>query len=72
MGLLGFSQGAKIYASLLFQQQVVTEKMGIDQAKTNYRFAILLAGRGPVVSLEPNLVMNSALIAASQIGMSVF
>jgi hypothetical protein len=69
VGLLGFSQGAKICASLLFQQQVVSEKLGLDQARTDYRFAILLAGRGPLVSLEPDLIMNPALVDASQIGL---
>lgn len=68
VGLLGFSQGAKICASLLLQQQARTEKLGMHQARTNYRFAILLAGRGPLVSMEPQLVMNEALVDASQIG----
>jgi hypothetical protein len=68
VGLLGFSQGAKICASLLFRQQVVAEKLGLYQARTNYRFAILLAGRGPLVSMEPDLIMNPALVDASQIG----
>lgn len=66
-GLLGFSQGAKICASLLLQQQVGSE-LGIDQTQTTYRFAILLAGRGPLISLDPQMVMNEALVDASEIG----
>ncbi|KAL4940243.1 serine hydrolase-domain-containing protein [Aspergillus oleicola] len=50
VGLLGFSQGAKMAASLLYQQQVNTESQlgkGLD-----YSFAVLLAGRAPIVSLS--------------------
>lgn len=52
MGLLGFSQGAKLAASLLYDQQIRAEKFGhADREKaTNYRFAVLLAGRNPLVS----------------------
>ncbi|KAA6409325.1 MAG: citrinin biosynthesis oxidoreductase [Lasallia pustulata] len=72
VGLLGFSQGAKMCASLLFRQQVRTEKLGKHRAGSNYRFAVLMAGRGPLVSLDPDLAMNPALIDASQIGLSDF
>ncbi|RHZ67842.1 hypothetical protein CDV55_101173 [Aspergillus turcosus] len=59
VSLMGFSQGAKVCASLLFRQQVL-----VDQgrqtlatpawvAKENFRFAVLLAGRGPLLWMEP-------------------
>ena len=70
VGLLGFSQGAKMCASLLFRQQKRTEKLGKHRAGSNFRFAVLMAGRGPIVSLDPDLVMNPALIDASQIGLA--
>ncbi len=70
VGLLGFSQGAKMCASLLFRQQVRVEKLGKYRAGSNYRFAVLMAGRGPLVSLDTDLVMCSALVDASQIGLS--
>lgn len=70
VGLLGFSQGAKMCASLLLRQEVRAEKLGKHFAGTNYRFAVLMAGRGPLVSLDPDLVMNPALVDASQIGLS--
>ncbi len=70
VALLGFSQGAKMCASLLFRQQVRAEKLGIHGAGTNFRFAVLLAGRGPLVSLDPELLMTPALVNASQIGLS--
>lgn len=59
-------------ASLLFRQQVRAEKLGKHRAGSNFRFALLMAGRGPLVSLDPNLVMNAALVDASQIGLSQF
>ena len=67
VAILGFSQGAKLAASLLFRQQVRAQKLGKYLAGTNFRFAVLMNGRGPLVSLEPHLLMNSALVDASQI-----
>ena len=72
VGLLGFSQGAKMCASLLFRQQVRAEKLGRHRAGSHFRFAVLMAWRGPLVSLDPDLIMNAALIDASQIGLSKF
>lgn len=52
IGLLGFSQGAKMAASLLLRQQ---NDMHMNQCKrvseADYRFAILIAGRAPLVEL---------------------
>lgn len=50
VGLLGFSQGAKLAASLLYDQQVRLEKTGT--AETEYKFAVLLAGRQPLISFS--------------------
>ena len=72
VALLGFSQGAKMCASLLLQQQLRAQKFGIQRAGTNFRFAVLLAGRGPLVSLDPQLPMTEALVDASQLGLSRF
>ncbi|KAL4734360.1 serine hydrolase-domain-containing protein [Aspergillus similis] len=65
VGVLGFSQGAKMAASLLLQQQREHEaeresrNWGRARAPTtksrrnvDYRFAVLLAGRAPMVSLS--------------------
>jgi predicted esterase len=70
VGLLGFSQGAKICASLMFRQQVRAERLGLHRAGSNWRFAVILAGRGPLVSLDHNLLMNPALVDASAISMT--
>lgn len=57
VGLLGFSQGAKVAASILYRQQ----RCGI----THFRFAILFAGRGPLVWLMPDLPLPHGLVDAA-------
>ncbi|GIJ99633.1 hypothetical protein Aspvir_003634 [Aspergillus viridinutans] len=56
VGLLGFSQGAKMAACLLLrQQQENARRNGPNNrtiTNTAYRFAVLLAGRGPLVALD--------------------
>ncbi|KAL4926721.1 serine hydrolase FSH [Aspergillus undulatus] len=54
VAVMGFSQGAKLAASLLFRQQVRAEKLGQAMSGTNFWFA---------------LVMSSALLDASQIAL---
>ena len=61
---MGFSQGAKLAASLLYEQQVQAEKRGV--AETDYKFAVLLAGRQPLVSLS-ELSRSPALVNPSEL-----
>lgn len=70
VGLLGFSQGAKLSASLLFRQQIRAAKLGRAKAGSDWKFAVLMAGRAPIVNLEPSLFASSMLSAPSQIGLS--
>lgn len=70
VALLGFSQGAKICASLLFSQQVRAEKFGRNTVAPNFRFAVLLAGRGPLVALAPEANKMPGLVDASCISAS--
>ncbi|KAI1080334.1 serine hydrolase FSH [Whalleya microplaca] len=70
VGLLGFSQGAKLAASLLFRQQVRAAKLGAARAGSDWKFAVLLAGRAPIVNLDPQLFRSSLLSAPSEIGLS--
>ncbi len=68
VALLGFSQGAKICASLLFLQQTRAERFEGDHGVVpNFRFAVLMAGRGPLVELEPELVRTPGLVDASSL-----
>lgn len=61
VGLLGFSQGAKMCASLLYLQQLrQMHKLNLNR-RLDFRFGILLAGRAPLVALD----MNIASIYAS-------
>jgi len=64
VGLMGFSQGAKLAASLLYEQQVRAER-GLA-AETEYKFAVLLAGRHPLVSLS-DLSRSPALVNPGQL-----
>ncbi|KAH7133931.1 serine hydrolase FSH [Dactylonectria macrodidyma] len=73
VGLMGFSQGANIAASLLLRQQNQAAKVGAQTGrlqsilplKTSFCFAVLLAGRAPLLCMEPHL--NAHLAAESPV-----
>lgn len=67
VGLMGFSQGAKMSACLLYDQQIQEEIKGRGKAGTSWRFAILLAGRAPLVSFSDASKGNKALVSAADI-----
>lgn len=50
VGILGFSQGAKLAASLLYDQQLQMRRNGY--ADTSFQFGVLMAGRAPLLSLR--------------------
>lgn len=55
-GVLGFSQGAKIAASLLWAQQQAEKSLGKGQARTDFKFGVLMAGSAPILHLDVRLV----------------
>jgi hypothetical protein len=66
IAILGFSQGAKVAASLLYRQQT----RGFENDPfPRFRFGVLLAGQGPLVSLDvdPEVTGCSGLPDAAQI-----
>jgi hypothetical protein len=78
VGLMGFSQGAKLSASLLLEQQAredLAKKNGttnfdvgpIGVAGLHWRFGILLAGRAPLSNLNPEVLTSQALVNASDL-----
>ncbi|OAL44102.1 hypothetical protein IQ07DRAFT_522979 [Pyrenochaeta sp. DS3sAY3a] len=77
VGLMGFSQGAKLSASLLLEQQVREDKakregkvLGtglIGLRDLNWRFGVLLAGRAPLSNLNPEIMKSDALVSAGNI-----
>lgn len=73
IGLFGFSQGAKLSASLLYEQQyrntlkAANKLSKEDEKKPNFRFAVLLAGRAPLVSLRSETDDVLALVSAAEI-----
>lgn len=55
VGILGFSQGAKVAASLLYEQQQQLDTVdgdGGSSSTTSFMFGVLMAGRAPLVSLS--------------------
>lgn len=55
-GLLGFSQGAKVAASILYAQQTLSHYFCEDVSVWPlFRFGVLMAGRGPLVWMLPNM-----------------
>lgn len=55
VGILGFSQGAKIAASILLAQQNTESAHGPGSWYTQFKFGILMAGSGPIVHLDSRL-----------------
>lgn len=54
VGVLGFSQGAKIAASIILTQQTMQEGAGDSMIMwPRFRFAVLMAGRGPLIRFCP-------------------
>lgn len=74
IGVLGFSQGARIAASILYNQQLRSQRLGIDPQTTpqtatgwpHFRFAVLMAGRGRLVWLTPDAPMPATLVRPVQ------
>ncbi|KAH6980661.1 citrinin biosynthesis oxidoreductase CtnB [Ilyonectria sp. MPI-CAGE-AT-0026] len=56
VGLMGFSQGANISASLLYTEQMLREKLRSRAFVASWRFAVLFAGRGPLSVLDNRLM----------------
>ena len=73
VALLGFSQGAKIAASILYSQQVYQQWLRRRAfAWPDFRFALLMAGRGPLVWLTPQMAMPQGLVDAAHPSMSTY
>ena len=72
VAIMGFSQGAKVAASLLLRQQLRTQKLGRDHAGFDFKFAVLLAGRAPLVNLDTDLAGSLALADADELTTGAF
>ncbi|KAI1197477.1 serine hydrolase FSH [Nemania serpens] len=83
VGLLGFSQGAKLAMSLLLRQQQRALRRAErgnegraggagdgDGIHDGWKFGVVLAGRAPLVNLEPGIFKSSLLSEPSEIGLS--
>lgn len=77
VGLLGFSQGAKLSASLLLEQQAREREARREGKKVepgitgipglDWRFGILLAGRAPLSNLNPEILTSESLVSAGDL-----
>lgn len=77
VGLMGFSQGAKLSASILLEQQAREAKARregqsihagfIEIPGLHWRFGILLAGRAPLGNLNPDVLTSPALVGAGDL-----
>lgn len=77
VGLMGFSQGAKLAGSILLEQQARENKArkegrNVDNGFTeipnlHWRFGILLAGRAPLSNLNPNVLTSPASVGAGDL-----
>ncbi|KAF2498853.1 citrinin biosynthesis oxidoreductase-like protein CtnB [Lophium mytilinum] len=80
VGLVGFSQGAKLAASMLLEQEARIRQAQttgddlapglLEDAGIRWRFGILMAGRAPLANLcpgQPELLSSKALVSAAEI-----
>lgn len=77
VGLMGFSQGAKLSASILLEQQARDAKARKEGRSADvgftgvgnlhWRFGILLAGRAPLSNLNPEVLYSDALVGAGDL-----
>lgn len=55
VAVLGFSQGAKMAASILLRQQEKPEALGrVGRPGSRFRLGVLMAGRGPLLQYDPD------------------
>ncbi|KAH7077029.1 serine hydrolase FSH [Paraphoma chrysanthemicola] len=70
VGLMGFSQGAKLSASLLLEQQARGDRISVGLTGVpgiTWKFGILLAGRAPLSNLAPSILKAQALVGAGEL-----
>ncbi|KAG5932703.1 hypothetical protein E4U60_005031 [Claviceps pazoutovae] len=70
VGVLGFSQGAKIAISLLWAQRHAELLLGPGQAKTDFKFGVIMAGSAPAVHLDLRLPQSKHVADATMLGAS--
>ncbi|EFR00834.1 citrinin biosynthesis oxydoreductase CtnB [Nannizzia gypsea CBS 118893] len=65
VGILGFSQGAKTSASILMKQQVQTELNIRDENSFDFKFGVIMNGRGPLLELGLDTGSDSSVPGSS-------
>ncbi|OAQ69651.1 citrinin biosynthesis oxydoreductase CtnB [Pochonia chlamydosporia 170] len=69
-GVLGFSQGAKVAISLLWAQQRAETGLGRGQARTQFKFGVIMAGSAPIIHLDlrlpkPRHIADAAILSTA-------
>jgi pimeloyl-ACP methyl ester carboxylesterase len=72
VGVLGFSQGAKLAASLLLRDQLRMDQAGGhgEGLRDSFRFAVVLAGRAPLIDLSTSAETESGSTEEKPVSMS--
>lgn len=63
--MLGFSQAARLAASLLFQKRLGGIRLVGGYGELIFRFAVLFAGRDPMISVDVDAMMSVSSAALS-------
>lgn len=69
---MGFSQGAKVAASIMLRQQLRAKAYGQEQAGSDFKFAVILAGRAPLIAMDTELIDSLALADADELTTGAF
>ncbi|WPH02992.1 Hypothetical protein R9X50_00586500 [Acrodontium crateriforme] len=72
VAVLGFSQGAKISASLLYRQQYYAERQEESKIYPRFRFGIIIAGSFPLVWLDKDNNAPTGLASAGALATMAF
>lgn len=67
VGVLGFSQGAKVACSLLLKQQLdeVSKSVDPNSPLGRFRFGVIMAGRAPLLALNEEMEAQKFLQSAA-------
>ena len=68
VGIMGFSQGAQVAASLLWAQQKVAALPDYEVPLTSFKFGVIIAGPAPIVRLDMRVPSGTYIAEASDMG----
>ncbi|CAG9994468.1 unnamed protein product [Clonostachys byssicola] len=66
VGLLGFSQGAKVAASVLLMQDNERKNQLPPRLPCSFRFAVVMAGSAPLITFDSDVLSSPYLVTPAQ------